>query len=253
MKTFFFTLTALITLGLTSCSNEEEATTKTNTLSELSLKEASIDTDVAFIDHGYVKNNNCPNSTLYIKQMEILNFDNSKKLDHVYMIEGQEYSDTGTFNDEIAGDGIYTSVNQFKFKEGKELEQFEKLQDLEKNHFVHIGDKFKYEKDLYSYLNQKYDYSNQQSPQNFDKSIRKLVSATVSFGCKTRWATCPNTSWYNTSLFGEKCIEFYDCDAKIEITIGYQKPIHDLILSPIDKITEINNLALCKKYEKIKL
>jgi hypothetical protein len=52
-------------------------------------------------------------STKVAYTFEMIDFSGDLTLGNVYKLEGIEYCDNGLFNDEIAGDGIYTSVETF--------------------------------------------------------------------------------------------------------------------------------------------
>jgi hypothetical protein len=51
---------------------------------------------------------------IFSKAVEIKDMSGNLKLSGVFKLNGSEYSDKGLFNDQIAGDGIYTSVEVFK-------------------------------------------------------------------------------------------------------------------------------------------
>ena len=125
-------------------------------------------------------------------EIKILNFHSEKELESAYMINGIEYCDNGKFKDKVAGDGIYTSVKNIKII---------KLQ--EKSVMLNMNEAFKHDKELNKYLDDKLNVSGK---------------VKVKFGCKTRLASCPETSWWNDCWFGSPCtcIELHDCEIEIE-------------------------------------
>lgn len=135
----------------------------------------------------------------YVIITEIIDFSNEIPLSDVYNIDGIEYCDNGLFHDQTANDGIYTSV--FSFTAPKKVYDAANMGVI-----LNLNDDFRYRKELDEYVG------------NWAKQDCKLKSSMkIRLGCNVRWADCPNTNWLNTSLFGERCIEFYDCHASIEI------------------------------------
>ncbi len=118
--------------------------------------------------------------------IEIISFSDDYTLSPVYKIEGIEYCDNGLFNDEIAGDNVYTSVDFFS-NTGLKSTQI----------VYHKSESLIYQEELDQYLG---------------KRLKKFK-----FGCDVRLAKCPNTNWLNTSLFGEPCIEFTNCYFEVEL------------------------------------
>lgn len=142
-----------------------------------------------------------PDSPLieYVIITEIIDFSNEIPLSDVYNIDGIEYCDNGLFLDQKANDGIYTSV--FSLTAPKEVYDTANMGVI-----LNLNDNFRYRKELDEYV---VNWVKQ------DCDLKKSMK--IKLGCNVRWADCPNTNWLNTSLFGERCIEFYDCHASIEI------------------------------------
>src|SRR5690554_2942102 len=111
--------------------------------------------------------------------MEVKDFSGEYRLHDAFMIDGIEYSDNGKFNDEIANDGIYTSVNQYDLEASV-------VNKLINNYYIHAGSNFAYESELEDYV-----------------SARPTFG--VSAGCNVRLVDCPETSWYNDCWFGSPC------------------------------------------------
>jgi len=168
--------------GLTSCQKDSN---EKNDFKE------KFEESVALIQQDLM-NSESLKSSEYAIIIELKDFSGEIELNPVYKIDCIEYCDNGLFNDEIAGDGIYTSVEKFNIDNLKFS-----------NNTVKIGKstKFKYNEQLKSYLNQ---------------DAFKLLK--ISAGCSVRWVECPDEHWYDTDLFGEGCLEFYDCHAEFELS-----------------------------------
>nr|WP_314494659.1 hypothetical protein [uncultured Chryseobacterium sp.] len=144
---------------------------------------------VALLQQGGFEDRLNPEKTFLL--MEIKDFSGNIQLNEAYQIKGIEYNDNGKFNDKVANDGIYTSVESFKIKNKEEvLNSF----------IVNKAESFKYETALSEYM----------TDVNGKRSIK--------FGCKVRNIKCPQTSWYNTCIWGSSCtcVDFYDCDISVE-------------------------------------
>ncbi|MGI9526836.1 MAG: hypothetical protein ACR2MS_06990 [Weeksellaceae bacterium] len=137
--------------------------------------------------------------------IEIRNFSNDFVLNSEYYIEGIQYTDNGEFNDEIAGDGLYTSIQTFPKDSRKSKNSLDKLS---------FGQDFKFNKELKRYLKSKYggqSGSNSRLPESGGK---------MKFGYKVRTIACPETGWWNSCYPLSSpctCVEFYDCELSVEI------------------------------------
>ena len=112
--------------------------------------------------------------------IEIVNYHPTKKLLPAYMINGLEFNDNGKFNDQIAGDGIFTSVeNVVVTGLPKEVTTRFTASPL-----------FKYQS----------------------------ANRGGSIGCKVRTIRCPETNWMNSCWPLSSpctCIDFYECEFEI--------------------------------------
>lgn len=111
---------------------------------------------------------------------KIENFDNEFVLHNVYVIDGIDYVDTGDFNDQVAGDGIYTSLKST------------------------VGDSSKKKSETRIIKSDKFKFNN------------KLATNKVKIGCKFRMVYGGASSWFGNSCDGG-CIELYDCSFEIEL------------------------------------
>ncbi|SRR5690554_4160772 len=137
-----------------------------------------------------------PITANYSLFMTVKDFSGNYQLHDAFIIDGIEYCDNGQFNDEVANDGIYTSVDQYAI----DASDVPRLRD---NYFIHTGSDFAHESELQSFLNA--------AGPGFG----------IYFGCKLRLVTCPETSWYNDCWFGSPCtcIEFYDCYVEVGVSL----------------------------------
>lgn len=148
------------------------------------------------------------NSSKVALTLKILNFDSASYLNEAFKIEGVEYSDNGKFNDKVAGDGIYTSVETF------EASEYENSQDEKEIVYVSLGKEFKYMEELKENLR---DYENEITGGPGGPTIE--LSAKVHCDIVTR--PCPQDHWYNTCWFSDECTCVYleNCDLDVNITI----------------------------------
>jgi hypothetical protein len=107
---------------------------------------------------------------------KIENYDGEFVLRPVYVIDGVDFVDTGDFNDRVAGDGIYTSLQSEVLSNAKKRSE---------NRIV-MSDKFKF----------------------------KSKTSKVKIGCKFR-STHKGKTWLGNSCTSG-CIELYDCSFEIE-------------------------------------
>ena len=120
-------------------------------------------------------NNITKNSNSSIVKLKLTDYSSLGVLYPVYKFNGYEFGDTGKNNDEIAGDGIYTSAELIKVSTEKS----------NSSQLIFVSDNFMHRDKL---------------PQS------KL------FDCAVRYVKCPDTSWYDNDWgTGWGCFEFSDC------------------------------------------
>ncbi|WP_172917240.1 hypothetical protein [Capnocytophaga canis] len=167
--------------------------------------EPTFETSVIIIQNNdFFNTHNSKSLESFALKVTLKSFDSDFKLSPVYKFDGIEYCDNGLFNDEVAGDGVYTSVQKFNSLPERNLDS-----DIT----INKSDKFQHSEKLNSFLQA--NYTNNDN--NIYAKLKPKLS--IKFGCKVRLVDCPNTHWYNTSFFGEPCVEFYDCEASVEIGI----------------------------------
>jgi hypothetical protein len=138
--------------------------------------------------------------------IEMLSFNADFVLEEEYYIDGIQYTDNGSFNDQIANDGIYSSIQSYNSSDLLEKSDFETT--------INFGGSFKYQEEFTNYLAERYDALD----------INEKGGIKIKAGCKMRLAPCPETSWWNTCWPLSSpctCVEFYDCDATIEVDISW--------------------------------
>jgi hypothetical protein len=190
---------SLIFLSLTffACSEDDI---------EPNENKSTFETSVAIIQNGIdINKYSSKSSGDFSLKLKLKNFDPNFELSPVYKFDGIEYSDNGLFNDEIAGDGIYISVQKFNYASKR---------NLYNGITINKSEKFEHTEKLNAFLLS--NYTNNKS--NIQSKVRPKLK--FKLGCKVRLVDCPDTSWYNTSWFGEPCVEFYDCEASVEVILG---------------------------------
>lgn len=153
------------------------------------------DESVLILGNDMINENSKYGEEVPIK-LELVNFNHDFVLEENYNIGGYQFSDDGKYNDEIAGDGIYTSLETFSLEEGKS----EALNAFQKNS---IGGNFKFHKELEQYLQQR----------NLDGSMDK---GGIGISCKVRLVSC--SGYYYCFPFKTcTCLEFYDCEVYVGV------------------------------------
>lgn len=195
LKKIMFSVFAL-SLFTVSCKKDVKEISQTNVTDiEASMVSQNdfLESSVAILHDGAIQTSDGS----YALKAQLTSFDPGYSMLPVYKFDGVEYCDNGLFNDEIEGDGIYTSVKTANLNN-------QQLDIIQSEIIVNKGSNFQYESDLDIMLN--------------DILVAR-AGIEITFGCSVRLVPCPNTSWYNTSLFGEPCIEFYDCEASVSVSL----------------------------------
>ena len=134
--------------------------------------------------------------------IEVFNFDDNYSLNEAFVIDNIEYSDNGRFNDKVANDGVYTSVQTFTPSE--ENQNAPEEEDVANVMVIADMDDFLYMDDLKETL----------------AKVKPKVYAQV--GCDIVTRDCPQTTWYNSCWFSDECTCVYleNCELTIGIEIG---------------------------------
>jgi hypothetical protein len=174
-----------------------------------SSPELGFNESVAIFQYG-LESSNSSKIKEGLLRIKMINFNSDLVLSLQYNINGIKYTDDGNFEDDIAGDGLYTAINKVS------------LLDSEKLHFtykdkINFSSDFIFTDSLITYL--KDSYPSRISKRN---QIQK-AGGSISFGCKVRLVTCPETGFWNTCWPLSSpctCVDFYDCEASIEISFN---------------------------------
>lgn len=195
-KGYYLVLLSILVLA-SSCSNEGDIT-----------KESLDDfgSSVAIINTNDISKQDLSNIPITVA---LINFNSNYMLEDKYKINDIEYSDNGLFNDEVAGDGIYTSVEKFDLSKSNNSLNI-------KNSDAFVGSNFAYLEELKSWLN------TDNNVDTYAKGPRPTASITVSVGCDIVTRPCPQTTWYNTCWFSNECTCVYleNCEAEVSIEVG---------------------------------
>ena len=187
--------TALIGLALFSCTTDENKFPN----DELGFNESVAIIEPAFSSYLY---NKVDEGLLII---ELKNFNPHFKLSTQYKIKEVKYTDDGTFEDKIAGDGIYTAINKVTLNEMKSFTESK----------LNFGPEFKFTENLKEYLDDNYSIS------ELGNTTSEKIKGSISLGCKVRLITCPETGFWDTCWPLSSpctCVDFYDCEIGFDIT-----------------------------------
>lgn len=179
LKTVGLSVTLLITLLMAGCSKDAENASDLE-MNHMARFEESVLLKTSSSVNKSLTSNKSVNSNESFNTFKIENFDNEFVLRNVYVIDGIDYVDTGDFNDQVAGDGIYTSLKST------------------------VGDSSKKSSETRIIKSDKFKFNN------------KLETNKVKIGCKFRMVYGGASSWFGNSCDGG-CIELYDCSFEIEL------------------------------------
>jgi hypothetical protein len=185
-------ITVFMSTFLLSCSTDAEIATE-------SLNDFG--SSVAIVNKQGISKSDLTNTTITI---HLVNFNPNYSLESKYKINNIEYSDNGLYNDEVAGDGLYTSVEKF---------------DLSKSNFSTLNNSDAHLGSSFAYINNFKIWVGNNS-KSFEKSgIKPTVSIKVNVGCDIVTRSCPQDTWYNTCLFSDECTCVYLENCKLDVTI----------------------------------
>lgn len=185
----------LVTLVLAfGCKDDNIVNNKT----DLDLFTSSV---VIIDSNQFITTQNSKISGKIARTVELHNFNSSLILEPTYKIDDVEYCDNGLYNDEIAGDCIYTSIETYS-------EVSHKLSDSVK-YKVGYSDHFIYLNELREVISEDLldDISNR--------------SQIISYSCKVVIKDCPKTRWYNSCYFSDECSCVYLEDCHWTVGFGF--------------------------------
>jgi hypothetical protein len=76
---------------------------------EMLISESTFKENIAMVDFSIRK----LDENFYVRQIQMVNFDDAKVLPAGFGFEGTTFNDNGSMNDAVKGDGVYTSVEKF--------------------------------------------------------------------------------------------------------------------------------------------
>lgn len=179
IKTLSCSTTVLLTLFMTGCSKESGNTSDLESNHMARFEESVLLKTSSPVNKGSISSKGESSNESY-SVFKIENFDSTFVLHKAYVIDGVDYVDTGDFSDEIAGDGVYTSLRPEVSKALKEISEGKIVK----------SNKFKFN----------------------NKLLANKLGGEI--GCKMRIVFGGPTSWFGNSCDGG-CIELYDCSFKI--------------------------------------
>ena len=108
-----------------------------------------------------------------------------------FHLNGMRLTDDGSGNDRIAQDGIFTS---------------DKCTYFHRSHFDGLDE------------HDALGFSTFTVTSGQQTTLESELGFTISLECEVEIVECPNMEWYNTSIFGEPCLEFSNCT----VTLGLE-------------------------------
>lgn len=143
------------------------------------------------------------NENNYVRELYLPNFSAQAWEKNGVGYEGVLFRDNGEANDLVANDGIFTSTVTFAHDARFPYNAAKTLISVMERPVV--SEEFVQQEAL------------NQLELSYDLRKNQAQSRVFEITCDVRIVPCPNTSWYNTSLFGEPCVEFSNCS----VTIGF--------------------------------
>jgi hypothetical protein len=180
LKTLSLSTALLVTLLIAGCSKDNESASELQSNHMARFEESVVLKTSPTVIKKLSTSKNLSATESY-SAFKIQNYDEEFILRNVYVIDGVDYVDTGDFSDEIAGDGIYTSLKPETTISSEKIFETKIIK----------SDKFK-----------------------FNNKFLASKAAGGEIGCKMRMVYGGEESWFGNSCDGG-CIELYDCSFKI--------------------------------------
>jgi hypothetical protein len=178
LKTFSLSTVVLVTLLITGCSRDSDNTSDLESNHMARFEESVLLKTSSPVNKGSMSGKGLSSNETY-RTFKIENYDKEFILRNVYVIDGIDYVDTGDFNDQVKGDGIYTSLKPETTESSKNISDTKLIK----------SDKFKFN----------------------NKFLASKAGGEI--GCKMRMVYGGAKSWFGNSCDGG-CIELYDCSFK---------------------------------------
>jgi hypothetical protein len=200
-KVFFYFATSLLAVSAFMFSCQKESSTDITAKTEQSLlKEnlAILDLRVRTLDKD-----------MYVKEVVLQNFSSEPFKKDFLTIKGKNYSDDGTSNDLIAGDGIFTSSEQYSFDNIVKFDKNQTIRSLSGRPIV--DPEFKNIPELRKII-ESYSYYDQTNNVNGRKPALLEVTCPITFG--TSGCPAERAGWCKSCCF---FIDFSKCS----VTFGF--------------------------------
>ena len=143
------------------------------------------------------------NENNYVRELYLPNFAAQAWEKNGVGYEDVLVRDNGEGNDLVAKDGIYTSVETFAHDARFPYNAAKPIISVMERPIV--SEEFVQHEAL------------NQLEKSYDLRKNQIQDRIFEITCKVEIVPCPNTSWYNTSIFGEPCVKISDCS----VTIGF--------------------------------
>lgn len=133
----------------------------------------------------------------YVQEVHLVSFGNYEIAEDGFILSDMLYKDDGQDLDLISGDGLYTAVALRKYSKDVPFIQNVEVRSLLEKPIVAAN--FQYEGELKELLE--------------TNSLRNSDGAKtdITITCKIDIVPCPNEHWWDTSWFGEPCLEIKEC------------------------------------------
>lgn len=142
----------------------------------------------------------------YVKEFVMPNFNSNRKELSGFVYNKELYLKNSKYNNSKHKKDIFTTTKTFPIKGNT----FSKESQISKSSSPIISSNFQHKKELMEYLlrNEFED----------DNDIQEIFEIT----CDFHIVDCPNESWYDTSYFGEPCIELSNCSVTVGFVAGQE-------------------------------
>lgn len=187
--------------------------------SELISDQSSSIGVTTYVDSIHISNHICVydclersiDSIAFVREALVLNFNENKKLPIMLSFEGTDFIDDGTGNDEVAEDGLYTSIITYNHSPNVPFVSMTRVSVFET---VAVGGSFSHWQELEDYI-----------PLYNNVPQKTGAKAGVEFKCDL--CTCPCTRCYCIACSvwgGFSCWHFCNCSVSVGVGVEWSTP-----------------------------
>jgi hypothetical protein len=193
-KTLFSLL--FLTLFFFGCEKESITTSEDATVTAFNETE-SVSDDFSTSTSIFDVRARSVSEANYVQEVHLVSFGNYEIAEDGFILSDMLYKDDGQDLDLISGDGLYTAVALRKYSKDVPFIQNVEVRSLLEKPIVAAN--FQYEGELKELLE--------------TNSLRNSDGAKtdITITCKIDIVPCPNEHWWDTSWFGEPCLEIKEC------------------------------------------